>query len=176
MSEKRECGACYLCCELLDINEISADGVPFEKLAGTLCRHCSFDNSEGCCSIHASRPKSCSNYSCAWIMGFGSDDDNPLQTKVVVNPEETEAWGRMVSLVELEPGVTASFPPAMQLLEKAKGVPWVNAVCIVSSVDKPRKVYVRDTENPQLWNVKWYTSVREQEKGEVPVHDWRNEE
>ncbi len=176
MSNLRSCGSCNLCCDLLEINEVGEDGTPFAKQAWTLCRHCDIGNIGGCCTIYENRPRTCRDYRCAWLMGFGSIDDSPQVTKILVNPEDSEGFGPMLNFHELEPGVTRSFPPAVQLLEKARAVPWINAISITSSVDTPRKVYVRDQEDPEHWLEKTYESFRDQFRDGVPVKDWREPE
>jgi len=106
-------------------------------------------------------------------MGFGEMDDRPEKTKVLVHPEESTGYGPMLNFLELEAGVTSSFLPAIRLLEKAKAVEWINAISIMQSVDERRKVYVRDKQNPERWDEKWYKSFREQFPDGMPVTDWR---
>lgn len=173
MSKQRSCGSCNLCCDLLEINEISVEGQAFAKRAWSLCRHCDVKGKDGCCTIHATRPRTCRDYSCAWLMGFGGDDDRPDKVRVLVHPEESEGFGPMLNFNELEAGVTSSHPSAIRLLQHAKAVAWINAVSIVPSADAQRKVYVRDKQNPELWEVRWYESFREQFPDGYPLTDWR---
>jgi hypothetical protein len=54
----RSCGTCSLCCKVYSIKEI-------EKPAGRWCVH----RARGLgCSIHASRPRSCSDFFCSWLV------------------------------------------------------------------------------------------------------------
>jgi hypothetical protein len=53
----RACGACTLCCDLPDIDEL-------DKPANTLCRHCVRD--QGCLAYEA-RPNTCRSFYCSWM-------------------------------------------------------------------------------------------------------------
>jgi hypothetical protein len=77
----RECGACSLCCKLLSIDELA-------KPIDTWCQHCKPGN--GGCSIYASRPATCVNFSCGWLThpnypNFG-DEWFPARAKMIVGP------------------------------------------------------------------------------------------
>src|SRR5579871_3426076 len=53
----RACGTCSLCCKVYTVKELA-------KPAGTWCAH----RASGVgCSIHASRPRSCRTFFCAWL-------------------------------------------------------------------------------------------------------------
>jgi Fe-S-cluster containining protein len=75
MSE-RVCGTCGACCKVYKIDE------PFQKAAGAWCTH--WKRGSGC-AIYADRPETCRRYRCAWIKGFGRDEDRPDATRVVID-------------------------------------------------------------------------------------------
>src|SRR5258705_12865558 len=54
----RECGACDVCCVVLQI-----DTAEIQKPSGDKCRHCLPD---GGCGIHQARPPVCAGFYCAW--------------------------------------------------------------------------------------------------------------
>jgi hypothetical protein len=69
----RPCGSCTLCCKLVPVQEgaallegdtVTASLPLFNKPAGQWCEHC--DKSRGC-KIYERRPKSCREWSCAWL-------------------------------------------------------------------------------------------------------------
>jgi len=74
----RSCGECYTCCVALGIEEL-------KKWPGQSCKH--LDGSKGACtrcSIYHHRPKACSNYYCAWLVGLGSDELRPDRAGLLV--------------------------------------------------------------------------------------------
>jgi hypothetical protein len=75
----RNCGACSLCCKLLDINEDA-----FQKPAGTWCKHCR--PGRGGCAIYNERPPVCRGYACEWLGNLNMGDEwQPLRSKMVVS-------------------------------------------------------------------------------------------
>lgn len=62
----RSCGECQMCCEVLTIEQL-------QKPRNTVCRH----QCEAGCAIYESRPEPCARYHCAWLDGFGLDEDRP---------------------------------------------------------------------------------------------------
>ncbi len=54
---RKSCGACSLCCYVLEIEEL-------KKPAGPPCPDCRAD---GGCAIYASRPKVCRDFECLWL-------------------------------------------------------------------------------------------------------------
>jgi hypothetical protein len=53
-----DCGTCTLCCKLMGVVEL-------DKPACAWCRH--VDRSRGC-TIYESRPPSCADYECVWLV------------------------------------------------------------------------------------------------------------
>ncbi|GEO86057.1 MULTISPECIES: hypothetical protein [Alphaproteobacteria] len=90
----RACGACTLCCELPDIDEL-------DKPANTLCRHCARD--QGCLAYEA-RPATCRAFYCAWMTDADMADEwDPAvshmmvyaqgpQLTVLVDPRHPQVW------------------------------------------------------------------------------------
>ena len=86
----RECGECSMCCKLLGVEEL-------EKPKNKWCSHCKI--SEGC-AIYESRPPSCRNFKCLWIINDKMPEElRPDRAKVVFyEPQE-----------DISPGVTADL-------------------------------------------------------------------
>jgi len=59
---ENNCGACGLCCKLLNVPGMAPDGV--------WCQHAKPGNGAGCCTIHDQRPDICRGYDCAWRLGL----------------------------------------------------------------------------------------------------------
>lgn len=51
-----KCGACTLCCKLLELHEIKSD-------IGVWCEHC---DPKDRCRIHERKPSECATYKCTW--------------------------------------------------------------------------------------------------------------
>lgn len=68
----RICGHCQLCCKLLPIYDLlDAQGNP--KPWNRKCIHQRKGN-HGCTVYHTGRPPSCKSWSCAWLVGAGTED------------------------------------------------------------------------------------------------------
>jgi hypothetical protein len=65
----RVCGGCTLCCKVIPVEELG-------KPAGKRCQH--VRSGKGC-SIYASRPWSCREWSCLWLKG--TEDGAELQLR-----------------------------------------------------------------------------------------------
>ena len=65
----RECQQCALCCKLLDIEGLAAQGA--------WCKYCQPGKIYGCCKIHDARPEICVGYECVWRL----DDTMPETLK-----------------------------------------------------------------------------------------------
>lgn len=92
----RSCGGCTLCCKLYRVPETG-------KPEGSWCGDCR--QGEGC-GIHATRPNSCRNFVCFWLMDedFPDDlrpdrcglvvsfDDDEDSVVVMVDPDRPDAW------------------------------------------------------------------------------------
>ena len=72
---KRACGECQLCCQLVEIPQLS-------KPLWTKCTHQCVTG----CAVHntATQPDVCKQFECAWLEGHGDLADRPDTTGVVV--------------------------------------------------------------------------------------------
>jgi hypothetical protein len=78
MTPIRTCGACTLCCAIFSVPEIA-------KPVWELCRHCT----EAGCATHDTRPPSCRNFECFWLMDPSFPEDmRPDRCGVVVSWNE----------------------------------------------------------------------------------------
>lgn len=65
----RKCGACTLCCKLLEVEDIPVAEGGGEKHtetspAGSWCRQCAIGKG---CKIYQDRPDGCRNFNCGWL-------------------------------------------------------------------------------------------------------------
>ena len=115
MSEasSRSCGPCTICCQFFAVPETG-------KPTGEWCPECT----ETGCAIHLTRPQSCRNFECFWLMddsfpddlrpdlcgvvvSFNEDHDSAV---VHVDPERPDALVETPGL-ELMQSLTAAFDP-----------------------------------------------------------------
>ncbi len=61
---QRVCGPCTLCCKLIGVPETGKPPLRW-------CEHCTTAG----CAIHATRPRSCRNFECFWLMEPGFPDE-----------------------------------------------------------------------------------------------------
>lgn len=92
----KDCGACSLCCKVLEIAEL-------DKPAGPWCAHCQI---EGGCGIYSARPAICRDYECLWKGDRGMstrlrpdrvgtvlmEDPDTQQYRAVCDPGKPFAW------------------------------------------------------------------------------------
>jgi hypothetical protein len=79
MNNIRKCEECAVCCV---ITEISEDN--FHKCANYPCEYL---NNEGYgCSLFGKKekPNRCTEYECAWLRGFGGDNDRPDKSNIML--------------------------------------------------------------------------------------------
>jgi hypothetical protein len=99
------------------------------KPAGETCRLlevCGYG-----CQVYAGRPKSCRNYSCAWLEGFGVAGDQAGELGVLIDRRDTQ-FGVVLVARALRPGVCQErrAVKAMKRMSRSLGV-----VCLVVSDD-----------------------------------------
>src|ERR1700733_13892827 len=73
----RPCGECSLCCKLLPITKKEGAGdpdFPFDKPAGTWCRHCAPGHG-GCKIWDTALPNLCRTYQCLWKVNPAMPDE-----------------------------------------------------------------------------------------------------
>lgn len=91
----RECGACTLCCKVAAVEEVA-------KPNGVWCPHCVKGNR---CMIYPSRPQSCRDFYCQWMIEKGLGPEwKPERAKFAL--VKTDGGRRLTALVD--PG----FPSA----------------------------------------------------------------
>jgi Fe-S-cluster containining protein len=106
----RACGACSLCCKLLCVEqgievkddqtgEIVKREISFFKPEFEWCQH--FKKGVGC-SIYATRPWICKDYSCLWLMGQIMPEHSPRRIRVIASPNQNE---KILTLTEDAPGL-----------------------------------------------------------------------
>jgi len=104
----RVCGGCNACCSVLAIQEL-------KKPAGQDCTHLDRSKPEHHCTVYETRPRDCSDYTCAWVRepGFGGDEHRPDKIGVLFTPRdnkwEVEPFAGPFTLIahETRPGAFA---------------------------------------------------------------------
>jgi len=83
----RDCGNCVACCIWSRVKEIN-------KPELTPCQYLKKGAIEGknCqnCTIYETEPQACKDYFCAWIAGYGEEEDQPNRCGVLIDPQITE--------------------------------------------------------------------------------------
>ena len=67
------CGDCTACCSVFVIDEL-------QKPKNTLCSNC-----KGGCSIYQSRPQTCKDYKCAYLVGGWNEALRPDKCGVIID-------------------------------------------------------------------------------------------
>lgn len=92
----KACGACNMCCKVLDIEELN-------KPAGPLCPNCIAGSG---CAIYSSRPDVCRDYVCLWkseralspqlrpdrVGTILMEDEDSDEYRAVCDPDKPFAW------------------------------------------------------------------------------------
>jgi hypothetical protein len=87
----RNCGTCNLCCKVYLIRELS-------KAAGRWCVHCVRGSG---CGIHPSRPRSCREFFCSWLVDPNLGPEwKPEMSRFVLSADATHR----AILVTVDPG------------------------------------------------------------------------
>jgi len=90
----RQCGACSLCCRVLDVPEVG-------KPKGGWCRHCRPGRG---CTIHDTRPQVCRDYDCLWLSWRGLGDEwFPAKSKIVVDIHPDKLSGNVFLRFNVDP-------------------------------------------------------------------------
>ena len=71
----RSCGECTACCKTHWIESL-------KKPSGKWCGNCTPGKG---CTIYATRPGECVEYTCAWLDGVGTEDQRPDKVGVVID-------------------------------------------------------------------------------------------
>ena len=103
---ERGCGGCTLCCRFFAVPEI-------RKPEGTWCRHCTATG----CGIHPTRPQSCRNFECFWLMDAGFPEEmRPDRSGLVVSWNGANHESAIVQVDPERPGALEE-PLGAQLLQ-----------------------------------------------------------
>jgi len=77
VTKGRTCGTCTACCKAYDVpNDVGG----FISREGEWCTFCKIGKG---CTIYTTRPKTCVDYECLWLMGLFADVDRPDHSKVI---------------------------------------------------------------------------------------------
>ncbi len=95
----RTCGGCTACCKTHPVEA-------FGKLAGQRCQF----QAHGKCRAYEVRPRSCRAFSCEWLKGYGTDEDRPDRTGIVLESVTDPSSGekKEVCLWEATPGALSN--------------------------------------------------------------------
>jgi hypothetical protein len=111
VKEGRKCGTCVECCTALAVPEL-------EKAVGERCRHLV---APGKCGVYDSRPPSCRDYACGWLMGGLSSSERPDRVGFIVEAHPVDgAKEPSVVIRETREG-SSRRDRAMALIRKLEG-------------------------------------------------------
>lgn len=126
----RDCETCDACCIIPSIDHPS-----LQKEARVVCPHLDLTKETHKCMIYENRPKEpCEGFNCSWLMGFGSEDDQPNKNKLLTFVAEFNN-GVWIVAVEMEPNSFTTTGKNM-LLE------------LVKTYNVPVIVELYDSKNP----------------------------
>ena len=92
----RSCGTCTMCCKVYLIRELS-------KPAGQWCAHCLRGSG---CGIHASRPRSCREFFCSWLVDPNLGPEwKPEVSRFVLSADATHR----AIMVTVDPGMPLAW-------------------------------------------------------------------
>jgi hypothetical protein len=124
MMDARACGACSLCCKLLEIGET-------DKPADQWCPHCR--PGKGGCSIYDHRPSTCREFLCQWLIddSFGPEWQ-PLRCRMVLQVRRMQMfaghYGLSVNVDQSRPQIWREPVYFQQLKAIASQMPVIVAV------------------------------------------------
>ena len=107
---ERECGPCTLCCKVMRIPEMP------DRLSNEYCPHAK--KAKGC-SIYRTRPQSCRDFECAWLMypNVFTDDMRPDKIHVMARVEPlTDGSGRSALLLDVDIGWPKAYKENSRLV------------------------------------------------------------
>lgn len=124
----RKCGTCFACCVWPAIKEL-------DKPARVPCKHLDKQD-HGCCTIWSDRPKTCSDYNCAWLRGMGADEDKPNNTNVMIDRRSTQ-FGVVLVAHQLKSGaaMTPEGQSAIERTTRDEGLP-----CLIADYEDVERV------------------------------------
>jgi hypothetical protein len=159
--QKRQCGECQLCCQLVPVEEIL-------KKAGVCCEH----QKEGVgCAVYKDRPLSCRAYFCGWLAmdaarGLGRPDQShyiihPFPDTVRMSTDGQESGEIKVMVVWCDPKFPDAHrdPKLRYLINKHKIVMKVAFDSVKSLLVIPASMTGKGTWHEQEIVVDWSTPM-----------------
>jgi Fe-S-cluster containining protein len=115
VTEGRECGTCYACCQWLGIDEL-------KKYSGQACKHLdgSVDPAKRC-TIYAKRPPACSGYECMWRSGYGPEKLKPSESGILMTGYNRED-GRGFAITAIVFDYAKAKPIVDELIREVLGL------------------------------------------------------
>lgn len=112
VKNKRECGECTACCEVMIVPEL-------QKPANNKCVY-----ANNGCSMYEHRPPTCRDWNCLWVQGRFGNKERPDKTKFVswIMPSSQSAqWGHpVVAIREIKEG-SSVVPAGDRAIKKLTG-------------------------------------------------------
>lgn len=115
--EGRVCGDCIACCTYTIVKEIKKPGLthcPHAEISDNLKNNLTFTGKSECgnCKIYETRPKPCKEYECAWLWGYGKDEDRPDRCGMIIDtilniPNLLEAKALRLGAEDTKEGILA---------------------------------------------------------------------
>jgi hypothetical protein len=102
----RTCGGCTLCCRFFSVPEL-------RKPEGEWCVHCTATG----CGIHPTRPRSCRNFECFWLMDESFPEDLRPDRCGIVAAFNGDDHGSVVLHLDPDRPDALAHPPGAELLE-----------------------------------------------------------
>ena len=137
----RYCGRCHACCVHLDLGP---------RPAHTPCAEL---DDAGRCRIYGDRPKQCSGFYCAWLLGLIPEDKRPDSCGVLVQIAKNALGGIGINVIECRPG---ALDAEAELMKKLQSWPcrliefrWLSGKEIMWSADQTWIDHLR-ANNPKL--------------------------
>jgi hypothetical protein len=139
----RDCGNCVSCCIWTEIKEINKPPLtPCHNLKegaveGKICQSC---------SVYKDRPGACKDYFCAWLMGYGEDEDQPNRSGILMDVQITAEHGPILFSRDMWQGAS----------EMSMGKRAIERISEEMNLD----VLIADEKSPQIRRIKKLTEIK----------------
>ena len=144
----RHCGPCAACCTADPVRSSFDDRINVNKPAGTRCPYqCGGDTpARGMCSVHEEKPRCCAIYMCAWLDGFGAEEDRPDLAGVIAEVAR-DALGRpRLAFLGPAPGFSETDPGFVAAIAWWRGADAVVATPTQVIADPEQMEWLRTVE------------------------------
>lgn len=132
LQSNRSCGECDACCVWLDVED--------EGIAHTRGVRCPRLGDDGKCQSYDERPRTCRDFECLWLVGFGGEEDRPDRLGVILHLMPPTSGVVVVAANEIRPGAVDEKRAA----ETIKEIAWQAPVITVRlDGSKSSKIPVR---------------------------------